>query len=64
MAARARSVIAALLLAVVAAIGVAGCEVAPPAALHTPQRIVSLVPTVTEMLFAVGAGPQVVGVSS
>lgn len=27
-------------------------------------RIVSLVPNVTEMLFAVGAGPQVVGVSS
>jgi iron complex transport system substrate-binding protein len=30
----------------------------------TPQRIVSLVPALTEMLFAVGAGPQVVGVSS
>jgi iron complex transport system substrate-binding protein len=28
------------------------------------RRIVSLVPAVTEMLFAVGAGPQVVGVSS
>ena len=28
------------------------------------RRIVSLVPSVTEMLFAVGAGPQVVGVSS
>ncbi len=27
-------------------------------------RVVSLVPSVTEMLFAVGAGPQVVGVSS
>jgi iron complex transport system substrate-binding protein len=27
-------------------------------------RIVSLVPAVTEMLFAIGAGPQVVGVSS
>lgn len=27
-------------------------------------RVVSLVPAVTEMLFAVGAGPQVVGVSS
>lgn len=32
---------------------------APP-----PQRIVSLVPNVTEMIFAVGAGPQVVAVSS
>lgn len=29
-----------------------------------PQRIVSLVPAVTEMLFAMGAGDQVVGVSS
>jgi iron complex transport system substrate-binding protein len=30
----------------------------------TPGRIVSLVPALTEMLFAVGAGQQVVGVSS
>ncbi len=30
----------------------------------TPQRIISLVPAVTEMLFAIGAGPQVVAVSS
>ncbi|MFV9503417.1 MAG: ABC transporter substrate-binding protein [Oscillochloridaceae bacterium umkhey_bin13] len=29
-----------------------------------PQRIVSLAPSVTEMLFAVGAGPQVVGTTS
>jgi ABC-type Fe3+-hydroxamate transport system substrate-binding protein len=29
-----------------------------------PSRIVSLVPAVTEMLFAIGAGPQVAGVSS
>lgn len=29
-----------------------------------PARIISLVPAVTEMLFAVGAGPRVVGVSS
>ena len=29
-----------------------------------PRRIVSLVPALTEMLFAVGAGPQVVAVSS
>lgn len=29
-----------------------------------PRRIVSLVPNVTEVLFAVGAGPQVVAVSS
>ena len=30
----------------------------------TATRIVSLVPNVTEILFAIGAGPQVVGVSS
>ncbi len=29
-----------------------------------PARVISLVPAVTEMLFAIGAGPQVVGVSS
>ena len=29
-----------------------------------PRRIVSLVPALTEMLFAIGAGPQVVGVGS
>ena len=38
-------------------------EATAPAAVAGP-RIVSLVPAVTEMLFAVGAGPQVVGVSS
>ena len=31
---------------------------------RVPQRIISLVPALTEMLFAMGAGPQVVGVSS
>ena len=30
----------------------------------TPTRIISLVPSATEMLFAIGAGPRVVGVSS
>ena len=29
-----------------------------------PQRIVSAIPAVTEILFAIGAGPQVVGVGS
>ena len=32
--------------------------------IQTPDRIVTIVPAVTEMLFAVGAGPQVVGVSN
>jgi len=31
---------------------------------HVPQRIISLVPSATEMLFAMGAGPRVVAVSS
>ena len=31
---------------------------------QTPQRIVSVIPAVTEILFAIGAGPQVVGVGS
>lgn len=36
----------------------------PPAPAAAPQRIVSLIPAVTETLFAVGAGAQVVGVSA
>jgi iron complex transport system substrate-binding protein len=48
---------------VVALTAAAGCrDAAPPA--HEVRRIVSLVPAATEMLFAIGAGPQVVGVSS
>lgn len=39
------------------------CSVVP-AAQAPPQRIISLIPAVTEMLFAIGAGNQVVGVSS
>jgi iron complex transport system substrate-binding protein len=31
---------------------------------HAPRRIISIIPAVTEMLFAMGAGPQVVAVSS
>ena len=31
---------------------------------HAPTRIISLVPSATEMLFAIGAGPRVVAVSS
>ena len=55
MAARAQKLI-------VAAVVLCGCAVqAQPG---PARRIVSLVPALTEMLFAVGAGPQVVGVSS
>jgi len=45
----------------------AAAPAAQAAADTTPapaRRIVSLIPAVTEMLFAIGAGPQVVGVSS
>ncbi len=31
---------------------------------QTPRRIISLVPSATEMLFAMGAGPRVAAVSS
>ena len=49
-------------LMVLAAVA-AGCgQAAPPP--DKARRIVSLVPAVTEMLFAIGAGPQIVGVSS
>jgi iron complex transport system substrate-binding protein len=45
-----------------------GSGAAPPGAERPaagpPRRIVSIVPAVTEMLFAIGAGPQVVAVSS
>ena len=64
MAARPRRLILALALAAVAAVAAAACgrADAPPAA--GAQRIVSLVPAVTEMLFAIGAGPQVIAVSA
>lgn len=47
----------------VALVGVACCQVAI-AQQDPPRRIISMIPAVTEMLFAIGAGPQVVGVSS
>lgn len=40
------------------------CAAAAVAAQAKPARIVSLIPAVTEMLFAIGAGDQVVGVST
>ncbi|HTI39015.1 MAG TPA: helical backbone metal receptor [Vicinamibacterales bacterium] len=37
---------------------------APVIRASAPSRVISLVPAATEMLFAIGAGPQVVGVGS
>jgi iron complex transport system substrate-binding protein len=51
-----------LTLILVAVIGVVTTPTAQ--GLPKPQRIISLVPALTEMLFAIGAGPQVVAVSS
>ncbi len=52
------------LLAVAAATGLMRGTSDPPAAPAAAGRVVSLVPAVTEMLFAIGAGAQVVAVSS
>ena len=60
MAARSRRLIVALILAAVAA----ACRGAGAPVAGTGHRIVSLVPAVTEMLFAIGAGQEVVAVSS
>lgn len=46
------------------ALAVAVALLTVPSAQERPQRIVSLIPAVTEMLFAMGAGPQVIAVSS
>jgi iron complex transport system substrate-binding protein len=51
-------------IAVVVAIVTIAARGAAPGAAEAPKRIVSLVPALTEMLFAIGSGPQVVGVSS
>ena len=53
------------IVAVLAAIALAGCGRGATVARPRPgrERIVSLAPSVTEMLFAIGAGPHVVGVS-
>lgn len=51
-----------LLLAAIA--GCRGAERQSAPASPPPARIVSIVPAVTEMLFAIGAGPRVVAVSS
>lgn len=54
----------AVVLTAVAGMAVTTASGAGQSAVPTPRRIVSLVPAVTEMLFAIGAGPIVVGVSS
>lgn len=51
----------ALVLATLATIMVATVTTQQPAA---PQRIITVIPAVTEILFALGAGPQVVGIGS
>jgi iron complex transport system substrate-binding protein len=56
-------------LAVLACLCLLGrTDVRPYAPVHAlaaaPSRIISLVPAVTEMFYAIGAGPEVVGVSS
>ena len=49
-------------LLLVAALAVTATIAAQPSV--TPQRIISAVPAVTEILFAVGAGPDIVGIGS
>ena len=53
---------------VISVLFVASLSASPPAVQPSPSprpsRIISLIPAVTEMLFAIGAGPQVVAVSS
>src|SRR5260370_36520437 len=51
-------VVARRMVIIVLALGVV-LTAAPP-----PARVVSLIPAVTEILFAMGAGPDVIGVSS
>lgn len=58
-AARAVALRKALFVSFVSSMFIAGLAAQTP-----PRRIVSLVPALTEMLFAIGAGSQVVGVSS
>jgi len=70
MAARAKKLVLAAVFLVACGASLLGSPRGPagsaPQATRAPtaQRIVSLVPALTEMLFAVGAGSQVVGVSS
>lgn len=51
--------------ALILSVGLSGCQSAPekPANPSAQPRVVSLTPNLTEILFALGAGPQVVGVT-
>jgi iron complex transport system substrate-binding protein len=57
---------AAILAALIAPAGAAPVVARPPAPVEpaAPQRIVCFIPAVTQMLFAIGAGPQVVAVGT
>lgn len=57
-------VLAATLAVHAIAVHAIAVQATPSGATAAPTRIISLVPALTEMLFAIGAGPQVVGVSS
>jgi len=57
-----RKAVTTVIVGLLAACG--GQPARQPAPPKTPQRIVSLVPAVTEMLYAIGAGPRMVGASS
>jgi iron complex transport system substrate-binding protein len=63
VAARAQKLVAFVALALVVFL-LDGARAQNRAPASPPRRIVSLVPAITEMLFAIGAGPQVVAVSS
>ena len=64
MAAREKSLILGAALSVLIACGTSPGGPAPQTEGNVAQRIVSLVPALTEMLFALGAGPQLIAVSS
>jgi len=53
-----------VLLALMAVMATLSAATPRAAQAQRPSRIISLIPAVTEMLFAIGAGPQLVAVSS
>jgi iron complex transport system substrate-binding protein len=50
--------------ALVAVLALSACVAPAPAHVDVPHRVVSLIPSLTEDLFAIGAGSMVVGVSA